>query len=265
MIGRTILGQSFLGCVRYVMEKNKAEVLSAQHVRSYSAEGTASDMEAIRKLRPRLNNVVWHTSLSFAYQDKVDDDLMRKVAKFYLERAGFGNLHQHLIVKHQDRQHQHLHIVANRIDYNGKAVSDQFYKNRTAKICDEIEQSFGLTIAREQQRNLHHTHPQWLQEAIQKKEKIRKAIDDHIAEKARVNWKSLHENLRIQGIQMRVTKNKKGEVVGISFHTEGFSIKGSKLGKGYTFPSLNRAFLQQGIEEKLSNKKAQKTKRKLSL
>lgn len=265
MIGRTILGQSFLGCVRYVMEKPKAEVLHAQHVRSYSAERAASDMEAIRKLRPGLRNVVWHTSLSFANQDQVSDDLMQKVAKYYLEKARFGNLNQYIIVKHQDRMHPHVHIVANRIDYNGNAVSDQFYKNRTAQICDEIEQRFGLTIAREQQRALQHEHPAWLQEAISKKEKIRKAINEHMTQKAKVSWRSLHDDLRKQGIQLRITRNKEGKVVGISFHTEDFSIKGSKLGKGYTFPSLNRVFLQQGIEEKLSNEKAQKTKRKLSL
>ena len=32
---------------------------------------------------------------------------------------------QYIIVRHQDREHPHVHIVFNRIDNNGKSISDR--------------------------------------------------------------------------------------------------------------------------------------------
>jgi len=38
---------------------------------------------------------------------------------------------QYIIVRHQDREHPHVHIVFNRIDNNGKTISDRndMYRN----------------------------------------------------------------------------------------------------------------------------------------
>ena len=42
---------------------------------------------------------------------------------------------QYIIVRHQDREHPHVHIVFNRIDNNGKTISDRNDMYRNEQMC----------------------------------------------------------------------------------------------------------------------------------
>jgi hypothetical protein len=46
------------------------------------------------------------------------------MAKEYLKKPGYDNT-QLIIVRHNDTDHPHIHIEINRIDNNGKRISDQ--------------------------------------------------------------------------------------------------------------------------------------------
>ncbi|MDA6986961.1 relaxase/mobilization nuclease domain-containing protein, partial [Escherichia coli] len=41
----------------------------------------------------------------------------------------------YIIVRHQDREHPHVHIVFNRIDNNGKTISDRNDMYRNEQVC----------------------------------------------------------------------------------------------------------------------------------
>ena len=92
-----------------------------------------------------------HTSISFAYEDNVSNELMREIAREYVNRIGLKG-HQYLVVKHNDSKHQHLHIVANRVGYDGSITSHKWCKNRTARLCDQLEQEYQSTVARRHRR-----------------------------------------------------------------------------------------------------------------
>lgn len=56
---------------------------------------------------------------------------------------GFEN-NQYVVIEHSDRQHQHLHIVANRVGYDTKTVSDSNSYQRIANFCRSIEKKHKL-------------------------------------------------------------------------------------------------------------------------
>ena len=73
----------------------------------------------------KLKNPVYHISLDFAHEDapKLTDELMVEIAREYMRRMGITNT-QYIVCRHTDREHQHLHIVANRVDNDGNTISD---------------------------------------------------------------------------------------------------------------------------------------------
>ncbi len=56
---------------------------------------------------------------------------------------GFEN-NQYVAILHRDTNHQHIHIVANRIGYDKRTVSDSNSYKKIADYCRKMELRYGL-------------------------------------------------------------------------------------------------------------------------
>jgi hypothetical protein len=57
---------------------------------------------------------------------------------------GFDD-NQYVVVRHCDRAHDHIHIIASRIKLDGSCVSDSWDHLRIQTVMRELEQEFNLT------------------------------------------------------------------------------------------------------------------------
>jgi hypothetical protein len=111
---------------------------------------------------------------------------MVKIAKEYLERLGINNT-QITITKHTDRRHMHLHVVANMVDTNGKAISDSFLGLRGKKIAQQLTKEYSLVQALG--KNLELTNHEALRTSEANKYKIYKAIIEALPHCKSKTWK----------------------------------------------------------------------------
>lgn len=83
MIGKVMIGKSFSGCVRYVVQKAGAGILDSDGVRTNTVASMAADFNLQRKLNPWLEKAVGHIALNWSARDKakLSDRVM-------VERAG---------------------------------------------------------------------------------------------------------------------------------------------------------------------------------
>ena len=136
MIGRQTKGTSFGGCVRYVLKEEKSKLLEALGVQSL--------------LNDKVKNIVGHTSLNFSPEDsarlKSDDALMLSIAHDYMKLMGIENT-QYIIARHIDREHPHCHIVFNRVNNDGKTISDKNDFRRNEKVCKMLTAKYRLHFA----------------------------------------------------------------------------------------------------------------------
>jgi Relaxase/Mobilisation nuclease domain len=233
MIGKVSIGKTFKGCVNYVMGKDGAEVLYAHGVRSESISHATKDFDAVRKQNPGVSNAVWHASISFAHQDKVDDKLMLDVASDYLKQLNLdGN--QYLVVKHTDTRHQHMHIISNRIGFEGNVVSDRWCKNRTARACDLMEEKYNLTVAREQGKSLSNDKRGDIRQV---KEEISTAINQSL-KSGTSDYDLLTKDLHKKGIDLQLQKQSTGRINGVTFKKGELIMKGSAVGKEFSYKHL---------------------------
>jgi len=149
MIGKISMGKSFRGCISYCLEdkkqeqsqetlfKNRAELIVFNQCFGDKKELT-EQFNDVRELNSRIEKPVLHITLSLAPEDKIDKPKLMEMARECAKEMGFED-NQYIAVSHIDTKHQHLHIVANRIGYDGKVVSDSQNYKKIAQYCRKME------------------------------------------------------------------------------------------------------------------------------
>ena len=239
MIGKIVQGADFRGVVNYVLQKPNAEPLGSRGLRNDSIDHIVDCFRMQASLNPIAKPVV-HISLDFSVKDKkrLTNRMMMQIADEYLRRMGYGNT-QVLIVRHHDREHPHLHLVLNRIDGNGKRISDKNERVRNVKVCRELSDKYGLYIAPNKENVKRHR----LREPDKTKYEIYDAIRN-VLPRCR-NWNDLTTALRKQGINTEFKrKGSTSTIEGVKFSKNGYTFSGSKVDKAFSYSKLNRYFAQ---------------------
>jgi hypothetical protein len=154
MIGKITMGSSFKGCISYCWEdkkqahsherafENRAEVIVFNQCFGNKKELTEQFID-VRALNQKVQKPVLHITLSLAHEDKLDKPKLMEVARQCAKEMGFEK-NQFIAVSHRDTSHQHLHIVANRVGYDGKVVSDSQNYKKIAAYCRAMELKYNL-------------------------------------------------------------------------------------------------------------------------
>ena len=239
MIGKIVQGANFRGVVNYVLQKPDAELLGSRGLRNDSIDHIVESFRMQASLNP-IAKPVAHISLDFSGQDKerLTNKMMMQIADEYLRRMGYGDT-QVLIVRHNDREHPHLHLILNRIDGNGKRISDRNERVQNAKVCRELSDKYGLYIAPNKENVKRHR----LREPDKTKYEIYDAIWECLP-RCR-NWNDLTTALRKQGINTEFKrKGSTSTIEGVKFTKNGYTFSGSKVDKAFSYSKLNRHFAQ---------------------
>jgi Relaxase/Mobilisation nuclease domain len=153
MIGKIGTGRSFSGCINYCLEdkllrsqeaafKNRAEILNFNQCFGNKKE-LIQQFNEVRRLNPGLSKPVLHITLSLAPNEKPDKGTWSEIAEDCAKHFGFDK-NQFITVSHADTSHPHLHIIANRIGFNKKTVSDSNNYKKMAAWCRQMEQKYNL-------------------------------------------------------------------------------------------------------------------------
>ena len=245
MIAKIMKGSGFKGVINYILDPRKGtELIDSSGVRTDNISHIAQSFIDQTELNPRVGKVVGHISLSFSAQDspKLSNKWMAQIAREYMEKMGIKDT-QYIIGRHFDKEHPHVHIAFNRIDNNGKTISDRNDRFRSEKICKELTTKYDLYFASGKEKIKEHR----LKEPDKTKYEIYQALREKIP-KSR-NWKSLLAHLRNEGIDVHFKyKGNTQEVQGIIFEKNGYHFNGSKVDRSCSYSKIDFA-LQQNNKE----------------
>lgn len=221
--------------MRYILGKQDATIIEAEGVRMQNATAITQDFNMQRQMRPGLGRAVGHLVLSWSREDlsKLNEEVMTERAREYMEKMNIRNT-QYVVVRHHDREHPHIHIVYNRVDNNGKTITDKNNFERNIKACKEITLKYGYHLGQGKQ--------QVNRLALRGKEKIRYELYDAIksAVKHSYSWKTLETHLQKQGIGIQYKyKSGTSEVQGVSFEKGELKMKGSAIDRAFSYGGLN--------------------------
>ena len=250
MIGKIKKGSGFKGCVNYVLGKEQAALLHAEGVLVESKQDIIRSFCMQTEMNPGLKKPVGHIALSYSVVDapKLTDEKMGQLAQEYMREMKITDT-QYIIVRHQDREHPHVHIVFNRIDNNGKTISDSNDMYRNEQVCKKLKEKHGLYFAKGKEQVKQHR----LKEPDKTKYEIYTAVKNEIG-KLR-NWQQLKEQLTEKGIGIQFKyKGQTDEIQGVSFSKGEYTFKGSEIDRSFSYSKLDKYFGDAGLTTAGSNK-----------
>ena len=229
MIGGITKGSCFSGCVEYALalkEKNKeARLLYSEGLLTDTPKDIINGFECQRHLNSRVKHWCGHISLSYSPKDaeRMSDEFMVKLALEYMDKMGIKNT-QFIIARHLDKEHPHCHIVYNRVDNNGKCVSDSFEYYRNNEVCDEMKRKYGLTYG----ENKDQVKTERLKGRPKTRQEIYLAVQ--AAKRSAKDWTTFQRELAQKGVTVR-KKFRRGstEVDGLSYFKDGQKFKASQV------------------------------------
>lgn len=247
MIGKIVTGKSFRGAVEYVLKKENAELLDADGVDTSSVANVIDSFNFQRKARPEKAQVVGHISLSFHKDDtpKLTDDRMRELAAAYMERMGITDT-QYIVARHFDTEHPHLHIIYNRVRYDGLLVKSHNERIRNVKVCKELKQQYGLTFS----QGKENVKVEKLHTPDRIKYEIYEAIKEALPRCASVEdlADEIFDHNRIRLDLIHRGNDPAKEVQGVTFTKDGITFKGSQIDRIFSYGGLVKTIEEENRE-----------------
>ncbi|MDR0436989.1 MAG: relaxase/mobilization nuclease domain-containing protein, partial [Bacteroidales bacterium] len=150
MTAKIIKSPSFSRLINYMLnDKKNAKIIAIKDVNPFDKNMMIADFEMQAKMNNRVSKKIGHTSLNFMEEDTplLSNELMAKIAKEYLTEMGIVNT-QFVVVPHFDKKHWHCHICYNRINNQGKTISDSNDRVRSTEICKRLTKKYGLNFSK---------------------------------------------------------------------------------------------------------------------
>lgn len=202
---------------------------------------------------------VIHISLNPDPRDRLTDEQLLEIAAEYMERMGYGR-QPYFVVKHEDIDRAHIHIVSVRVDENGRKISDSNERRKSAAILRKLEKKYKLYRLEKGQRQ---ERPDLKRLEYGKGDTVQQIASTVRAVLSQYRAGSLHELnalLNIYNIRIDQVRGEAGgkEYEGIVYYalndrgeTLGQPIKSSRIGKDVG-PAAIRAKLETDAPTVLS-------------
>jgi len=243
MIAKLIKGKSFRSLADYLWSEGKGTQIVASNMAGTTPRQLSKELASLRQIKPTLGKAVCHISLSISPTDiQLTNETWGAIAQDLISEMGFGES-PFVAVKHNDTDHQHIHIMTSRIKTNGMVVSDKQDFKRCEDVVRKLEAKYGLIAV------LPSNH-------IPKKRRRRKPYEKEID----MNQQQLQNlidhalattNTMVDFIDMcekngaTLRPNLDGtRVKGMSYQMGGEWIKASELGSKYKYSSIAEHYRQ---------------------
>ncbi|MBC0788578.1 relaxase/mobilization nuclease domain-containing protein [Escherichia coli] len=248
-------GKTFNGLISYLLKpashhKSDPYVVGGNVIESF-AEALSAEFNATKLLRSDVSKPVWHNSLRLPVGESLPMQKWKQIADGYMERMGFSETHLRAYVLHDDKDGQHIHIVASRID----ATSGKLYlgKNEnliSTRIIQELEKDYQLTRTKGTDAMKPSSSP-----AKRKKSRNEAMLEERTGEKcaktiiqeaidtiltSQISEHEFVQQLAAQKIKAISNRASTGKMNGFSFEYANISFKASQLGKKYSWKNLEQ-------------------------
>ena len=255
MLSNIVKGSHFFQALQYAKDKKQSLVL-IKKVSGRTVKQQVNSFEQVWDKRRRVQRPMFHVSLSLHHDDVVSAVTWRKIIRRYLREMGYKNC-PYIAIRHSDRLHDHVHIIASRITHAGELVSDSWDYLKSQNVLRRIEADFELTPC--PSSNECYERPPKIWEIQKNQQELRRWMQNMVRETAiqSANLPELVANLAQKQINVRFTPQ------GLRYewridtywdengNAQPTSYTGSTLGKVFTEYGLKRYLLSHRSDSEL--------------
>lgn len=253
MIAKLIYGESCQGTLKYVLGKEGMQILGYGNTFSQNISPKFfEDVLYFQGQRNATKNRYVHITLNLPQGEKINDKTFLEISKEYMENMGYA-AQPFIVVRHNDTEHEHVHIVTTNVKDDGKVLPIFNSHRRSMATRQHLEKKYGLTPApatRQKERLPIHRLPE-LQSGANAEKGTRYYVQDvlnGINQKYKVrSFQELARLVKPYHIEVKKTKNESGRI-GVKYgldNQKGYRtsfINGSAVHRGLSGPKLQKVF-----------------------
>ena len=258
---KSVRKSNYSALIQYLTDpQGKSERISQIKVSNcYSDDQTAAliEIQNTQEMNKRAkSDKTCHLVLSFPEGERLSLSDLSTIEERFCEALGFGG-HQRISVVHDDTNNLHMHIAINKIHPGNLTIHNPYYDyKKVAKLCEQIEQEYGLTTVN------HETVSDKASRVAQEIETrtgvesllgwIKRECLDEL--KQTDNWQDLHQVLARHGLEIKERGN--GFVL---VANNGVAVKASSVDRSLSKGNLTQrlgAFIPSDHSAKSSQQNA---------
>lgn len=260
MILNVTTGIGFKGILSYVEKEQakdlrteqKPEILHEQNIYG-TAKEKAQQMRFVAETNQLASRPVLHVSVGFGENEKLTpqkrDEVLNDIIK---ELGATPENNQYQIVKHNDTDLEHYHLVINKVGFDGSNINTSYIQNKCQVIADKLEQKHELervngrkivydatnekgyryTTQAERKPYQQKQRASKIRDKVQsiedKKNYVKTNLSEALQNKSITNADDLQKALKDKNIETNCIFNKNG-LSGISFKYDDIAVKGSEI------------------------------------
>ena len=271
MVAKISVGKSLYGALAYNGEKiNEAKGRLLTTNRIYN-DGTGTvdirkAMEGFLACMPehtRVEKPVLHISLNPHPDDVLTDTELQDIAREYLEKLGYGN-QPYLVVKHEDIDRHHLHIVTINVDEKGRRLNQDFLFRRSDRIRRELERKYGLHPA--ERKNLRLENP--LRKVDASAGDVKRQVGNTLkALNGQYRFQTMGEYRALLSLYNMTVEEARGNVRGREYNGLVYSVtddSGNKVGNPFKSSLFGKSVGYDAVQRKFARSKTEIKDRRLA-
>ncbi len=242
-------GKTFKGLLNYVFDlgskatRDKIPFIVGGNMAGASPQQLTREFVAARQLRPDIERAVWHCSLSLPPGERPTNEQWDEITKDFMQGMGFNEYAPYVVVRHNDKEHDHIHIVASRIGGDSKVWVGKWEAYKAIEVTQQLEEKYNLTRlvfkpAEKKRPTYKELHKAERTGVTPPRIQLQELIDEAVGD--RPTAPQLAQRLEDKGVIVRANVASTGRMNGFSFELDGLAFKGSSLGKAYSWSGLQK-------------------------
>jgi|25_taG_2_1085351.scaffolds.fasta_scaffold00090_18 hypothetical protein len=225
-------------------QEKEAEIVYSQNIVGDSPQEISREFEQIQKLNEHCERNTLSFVLSPTIEDgrTLDQRKLGELTKDFMREMKLGE-RQAIAFVHQDKEHKHVHLYVNRIDFDGRAYKDNFIGKRSQHAAERVAHEHQLTTVREVQliREINLTDIRL---------EIKRRHELTMKQFKPETYKAYMRGMETNGVKAIPFINKQQKLQGFRFEFDGHSLKGSSVHRSMSMSNIGKQMAREhGIEK----------------
>lgn len=216
MIGMAQSCQGGSALANYVMQDEKGYELCRNGLCGEQPSEILKEMKIIQDLNQNAQKKTLSLVISPEKEEgkKLTNKELREITNDFMKKLGIDpEKQQYIAFVHTEKDHKHIHIIANRVQDNGKLIADNHIGKKAQWAGHEVAKERGLISAKEKMISKL--------QSIERQTDLDRAIKNEIVKKHEFVMKKVPESMESYmkqmkelGVKVTLTINKQGQVQG---------------------------------------------------
>ncbi len=204
-------------------ESKSAEVVFQQNLAGDNPKEVTEEFKIIQGQNERCKK----NTLSFVLSPTIEDGKnlsAKQLRELTLRFVNEMKLEQRQAIAfvHRNKEHLHVHLYVNRIDFQGKAYKDNYVGKRSQQAAEKVANQMGLSTVKEIQQEK-------LNQLKQTRVEIKQISERVIAELKPKDFDQYIKFMKAQQVKVTPSINRQNQLQGFRFEYKEVNLKGSQV------------------------------------